>query len=170
MPKELDFKNLRMCIDNYIPTFLYIRLVASVAADQGREAFKIGENLEGKIFDFKKNESGLYLLVNSQEVFHFPLNDYQKGFSLAYERIKPTKDGIGRIIILREGVNPYNPLLPEPRKSTLRIALDNHLMEIDFKGRIDLKFHSQGKEHYWNYWTVDKPRPRRSYGNNKPRN
>tara|TARA_Y100000310_G_C20569554_1_gene757285 strand:+ start:412 stop:549 length:138 start_codon:yes stop_codon:yes gene_type:complete len=44
--------------------------------------------------------------------------------------------------MLSHGIDPYDQNLPEPRKSTLRIVLDNHLMEIDFEGRIDLKFHS----------------------------
>ena len=29
MPKKLDFKNLRLCLDNYPVDFLYIRLVVS---------------------------------------------------------------------------------------------------------------------------------------------
>jgi len=154
MPKELDFENLRLCIDNYSPTFLYIRLVGSVAAARGVDAFKIGEKLEDKTLDFRKDESGLYMLIDSNEVFHCPLKYYYKGFSLAYERIKPTEDGIGRRIMLGTGIDPYDPNLPEPRKSTLRTVLDNHLMEIDFKGRIHLKFHSWWYKPHLKYWTI----------------
>ena len=89
--------------------------------------------------------------------FHFPLKDYQKGFSLEYRRIEPTEDGIGRMVILSHGIDPYDPNLPEPQKSTLRTVLDNHLMEIDFEGRINLKFHSWWDKPYWKYWTIDKP-------------
>jgi hypothetical protein len=142
MPKKLDFENLRLCIDNYSPDFLYIRLVGSMGGK-----VKVNEKLEG-----------LHMLINSDEVFHFPLKDYQKGFSLAYERIETTENGVGRMVMLSEGVNPYDPNLPEPRRSFLRTALDDHLMEIGFKGRINLKFHSWRKKPYrWKYWTIDKP-------------
>lgn len=154
-PKELDFENLRLCIDNHFSTYLFIRLVGSVAASRGVEASKINENLENKNFDFKKDDSGLYLLIDSNEVFHFPLKDYHKGFSVAYERIESTEDGIGRMIMLSHGINPYDLKLPEPRKSTLRTVLDDHLMEIDFKERIHLKFHSWWEKPYWKNWTVD---------------
>ena len=82
MPKKLDFKNLRLCLDNHSADFLYIRLVGSAGG-----TVKINEKLEGRKLDFRKDKSGLYLFIDSSDVFHFPLNDYQKGFSLAYERI-----------------------------------------------------------------------------------
>jgi len=157
MPKELDFENLRFCIDNYHPSFLYVRLVGSVAASRGVDAFKIGEDLENKTLDFRKDDSGLYMLIDSSEVFHFPLEDYHEGFSLAYERIEPTEDGIGRMVMLSHGIYPYDPNLPEPKKSTLRTVLDDHLMEISFEGRINLKFHSWFEEPHWKYWNIDKP-------------
>jgi len=152
MPKRLDFKNLRFCLDNYPIDFLYIRLVGSMGG-----TVKVNENLEGRGFDFRKDKSGLHLLIDSSEVFHFPLKDYQKGFSLAYERIEPTKDGVGRMVMLSHGVDPYDPNLPEPRRSFLRTVLDRHLMEIFFKGRVNLKFHSWWVRPHWKYWTIDKP-------------
>src|SRR3989339_373412 len=91
MPKKLDFKNLRLCLDNYSPTFIYIRLVGSMGG-----TVKVNEKLE-------------------------------------------------------------DPNLPEPQKSTLRSVLDDHLIEIDFEGRINLKFHSWWDKPYWKYWTIDKP-------------
>ena len=78
MPKKLDFKNLRLCLDNYSADFLYIRLVGSAGG-----TVKINEKLEGRALDFKKDKAGLYLLIDSNDMFHFPLDDYQKGFSLA---------------------------------------------------------------------------------------
>lgn len=152
MPKELDFQNLRLCLDNYSPEFLYIRLVGSMGG-----TVKINARLEDRTLDFKKDESGLYMIVDSDEVFHFPLKEYHKGFSLAYERIEPTEDGIGRMVMLSHGIDPYDSNLPEPRKSTLRIILDDHLMEIDFQGRINIKFHSWWEKPHWKYWTIDKP-------------
>lgn len=73
MPKKLDFENLRLCIDNYSANFLYIRLVGSAGG-----TVKVNKNLRDGGFDFRKNKSGLYLSVDSEEVFHFPLKDYQK--------------------------------------------------------------------------------------------
>ena len=151
MPQKLDFKNLRLCLDNYQADFLYIRLVGSAGG-----TVKVNESLEDKTLDFKKNKSGLHMLINSKEVFHFPLKHYDKGFSLAYERITPTEDGIGRMVCLSTGENPYDTNLPEPRRSFLRTVLDDHLMEIFFKGRINLKFHSWYEKPHWKYWTVEK--------------
>jgi len=152
MRKKLDFRHLRFCIDNYFLDSLHIRLVGSAGG-----TVKVNENLEDRILDFRKNKSGLYLLVDSREVFHFPLKDYDKGFSLGYERIRPTKDGIGRMVMLSHGVDPYDPSLPEPKRSILRIVLDYHLMEIFFKGRVNLKFDSWWIKSHWKYWTIDGP-------------
>ena len=152
MPKKLDFKNLRICLDNYPADFLYIRLVGSAGG-----AVKVNENLKGRALDFRKDASGLYLFIDSNEIFRFPLKDYQKGFSLAYERVESTEDGIGRMVILSHGVDPYDSNLPEPRRSFLRTVLDRHLMEIFFGGRINLKFHSWWQKPHWKYWTVDGP-------------
>lgn len=151
MPKKLDFENLRFCIDNYPADFLYIRLTGS----RGGEV-KVNKKLKDKVLDFEKNENGLYILINKKEVFHFPLQDYQKGFSLAYERIEPTDDGIGRRIILSTGIDPDDKKLPEPESSFLRNVLDGHLIEIFFEGKINIKFHSWWDKPYWKYWTIDK--------------
>jgi len=147
MPKKLDFKNLRLCLDNYTADFLFIRLVGAAGG-----TVKVSEKLEGRKLDFKKDKSGLHMFVDSKEVFHFPLKDYQKGFSLAYERIFDD----GRMYI-PGGIpdKPYDPSLPKPRRSFLRTVLDNHLMEIFFVGRINIKFHSWWEKPYWKYWTID---------------
>ncbi|HEY4497284.1 MAG TPA: hypothetical protein VJC20_00800 [Candidatus Paceibacterota bacterium] len=152
MPKRLDFKNLKLCLNNYSADFLYIRLVGSAGG-----TVKVNEKLEGRTLDFRKDKSGLYMLIDSNEIFRFPLKDYQKGFSLAYERIEPTEGGVGRRVMLSHGVDPYDPDLPEPRKSFLRTVLDRHLMEIFFEGRVNLKFHSWWIKPHWKYWTIDKP-------------
>ena len=163
MPKKLDFKHLRLCLDNYQANQLFIRDYGGY--DDGgkyriRGLTKVNESLEGRTLDFRNDNSGLYLLIDSNEVFHFPLKDYDseytKGFSLAYERIEPTEDGIGRMIMLSTGVDPYDPNLPEPRMSLLRNVLDDHLVEIFFNGRVNLKFHSWWKKPYWKYWKVVK--------------
>lgn len=159
MPKKLDFKNLRLCLDNYKAEAIFIRLVGAHGG-----TVKVGESLENKTLDFRKDRSGLSFLINSREVFYFPMHNYNsedtKGFSLAYERIEPTEDGIGRMIMLSTGIDPYDPNLPEPRYSFLRHVLDDHLLEIYFHGRIHLKFHSWWIKPHWKYWTVVKSRKR----------
>lgn len=152
MPKELDFENLRFCLDNYSADFLYIRLVGAAGG-----AIKVNENLEGKTLDFRKDKQGLYMLIDLEEVFHFPLKWYPHGFSLAYQRIESTEDGIEGIVNLSHGTDPKDLDLPEPSLSFLRICLDDYLMEIYFKGRINLKFHSWKEKPHWKYWTIDKP-------------
>ena len=157
IPKKLDFKTLRWCLDHYNAEELYIRLVGSKGG-----TVKVSENLESKTLDFRKDASGLYFLIDSAEVFHFPLKKYDrkestdKGFSLAYERIEPTEDGIGRMVMLGTGIDPYDPTLPEPRRSILRNVLDDHLLEITFTGRIPLQFHSWWIKPHWKYWIVKK--------------
>ena len=157
MPKELDFDSLRFCLDHYTTERLYIRDCGGYNEDgsyrcQGLR--KVDEFLQGRILDFRKDDSGLYMIIDSNEVFHFPLNIYHKGFCLAYERIQPSEDGIGRMVYLSHGENPDDENLPEPRKSFLRIVLDDHLMEIYFTGKIQLRFHSWFEEPYWKYWVV----------------
>jgi len=155
LPKELDFEHLRFCLDNYEPEFLFIRLKGSSGG-----TVKVNETLEDRTLDFRRDTSGLSFLIDAGKVFHFPLNDYDSkqayGFTLAYERIQPTEDGIGRMVMLSTGIDPYNPDLPEPRRSFLRHILDNHLVEIFFKGRIHLQFHSWFEEPHWKYWTIVK--------------
>jgi len=151
-PKELDFENLRFCLDNYKANYLYIRLKGASGGD-----VKVNEKLGDKKLDFKKDKSGLYMLVDSNDVFHFPLKSYDKGFTLAYERFE-IKDNIERKIIYPINDVPDNPNLPNPKNSVLMNVLDNHLLEIAFDGKIRIKFHSWwDKELNWKYWTIDKP-------------
>ncbi|MBS3139845.1 hypothetical protein J4479_02475 [Candidatus Woesearchaeota archaeon] len=83
MPKKLDFRNLRFCLDNYEADCLFIRLIGAKGG-----TIKVDENLEGRKLDFHKKSSGLSLLIDSENVFHFPLKDYKldtvKGFSLYF--------------------------------------------------------------------------------------
>lgn len=146
MPKELDFENLRFCLDNYPIDSLRI-------GDCGVHGItKINEKLNRRILDFRL-ENGLDILIDNGVVFHFDLRDYDKGFSLAYERF--FEDGS---MYVQRGIpdNPDNEGLPKPRRSFFRIALDSNEMEIFFGGRIPIKFHSWWHKPYWKYWTVDK--------------
>ena len=160
IPEELNFENLRLCLDHYIAERIIIRDLGGIREDgryhmAGRQ--KVNEVLEGRTLDFRKDSSELYMLIDSEEVFHFHLDDYGIGFFVAYERILPTEDGIGRLVMLTHGVNPYDSTLPKPRVSFLRSVFDHHQMEIFFKGRIELEFHSWWKKPDWKYWTVKKP-------------
>jgi len=121
MLKKQDPRNLRLCIKEYSPNFIFIREIFSIGGK-----IKVCESLVDKTLSFKKTKAGLSMQIDGKVVFHFPLKDYHKGFSLAYERIEPTDDGVGRMVMLGTGVDPYDPNLPEPRKSRLRTVLDNH--------------------------------------------
>jgi len=152
MPKRLDFKNLRLCLDNYKADSLFIRLVGSSGG-----TVKVNESLENRTLDFKKDRLGLHFLIDNNEVFNFPLKyrgtREDEGFSLAYERFEKM-NGYERMVMLGTGIDPYDPKLPEPRRSLLRHIIDDHLLEIYFKGRIHLKFHSWYQKPHWKYWTV----------------
>lgn len=141
-----------MCLEHYIAERIFIRLVGSMGG-----TVKVNEDLQGKVLDFKKKKSGLHIFIDGKEVFHFLLHDYQKGFSLAYERIEQTENGVGRMVMLGCGIDPYDENLPEPRRSLLRTVLDDHLMEIYFRGRINLAFHSWYEKPHFKYWKIDKP-------------
>jgi hypothetical protein len=149
MPKEFDLEHLRYCLERYPAEEIFIRLVGSRGG-----AVKVKEGLEGRVLDFRFDNSGLAMLIDSAEVFRFSLEDYDKGFSVAYERIWPTENGIGRLVMLSHGEDPYDPNQLEPRRSIMRIVLDSHLMEITFTGRIHLRFHSWWEYPHWKYWTV----------------
>lgn len=150
MPRELDFKNLRRCLDNYQTDQLYIRSTGSSGG-----TVNIRENLGERTLDFRKDSSGLYFLIDSEEVFHFPLKDVGTreglGFTLAYERVEED----GREVFLSHGTNPYDPNLPEPKRSLLGHIIDDCLLEIYFEGRVNLKFHSWMEKPYWKYWEID---------------
>lgn len=153
MPKSLDARNLRMCLSGYQVKSLHIRLVGSMGG-----TIVVNEKLGERKLTFRKDKLGLTFLIDEDEVFHTPLRDYDKGFSLTYERIIPTNDGMGRMVMLPTGVDPYDASLPEPSMSILRTVVDNHLIEIGFQGRVHLKFHSWWQEPHWKYWVVEKTR------------
>jgi hypothetical protein len=153
LPKELDFDNLRLCLDNHEAYRLFIR-----RAGYKGGAVKVDERLEGKKLDFTKDENGLSLLIDSSEVFQFPLKDYDKsrqwGLILAYERFAKDAEGKGSRLPFCGGRDPYDPSLPEPLSTVLRHDLDDHVLEIYFNGRIGLKFHSDGEWPQTKFWTV----------------
>ena len=149
LSKGLDFENLRLCIDNHTPEKLHIRKYHEIEQDRNhyfRGMEKVNENLNNKKFDFKKDDNGLHMLVNSEEIFHFPLKIRNTNFSLGYERIEQIEKGMWRKVILKTGIDPYDQRFPEPKSSFLRSVIYDHLMEIFFKGRINLKFHSLDKD------------------------
>jgi hypothetical protein len=153
IPIELEFENFRFCLDNYTPNHLFIK-----ECETGQ--IKVDEDLEGKTLDFKKDEKGLHILINDNEVFNFPENNYGMSFSLRYVRMRQSEDGSGPHLYER-GNNPYHHSLPEPKLSVLTHYFDEHLFELSFPGRIDLKFHSKDSFAFSNYWTICKPKKHR---------
>ncbi len=141
MAKEDDLENLRLCLENYRTDQLYIREVASKGG-----SVKVNHIFNGEKLGFRKDSSGLSLIIDEEDIFCFPLKNYNKGFSLAYER----HDAEGHMIHLSRGVDPYDSNLPNPSSSILRNVIDEHLLEIYFEGRVNLR-----KEK--GVWLVDKP-------------
>mgnify|MGYP006299202925 CR=1 FL=1 len=138
IPKELDFENLRFALDNYTPTFLYIRDCGGFREDgkyscQGLT--KVSEELEDKILDFKKDNSGLHMLVDSEEVFQLLPEDKIMKFFVQHDRIK----------------------LKFKKRSTFIIASFEHLMEIDFKEKINLSAYSKSEESGTTYDFINNP-------------
>ncbi|MBT4835646.1 hypothetical protein HON86_03470 [Candidatus Woesearchaeota archaeon] len=113
----------------------------------------VRENLEERKLDFEKNDSGLHIIIDSNEVFCFPTakSTTEKGFTLAYERFNEN----GVMVFPGSGADPNDRNLPEPTRSFLRNIIDGNLIEIYFKGKIPLKFHSWMDESYFKYWTLD---------------
>ena len=158
LPKKLDWKNLRMCVDNYKLDSLFIRDIGSHGGK-----IHVNRSLEDCSLDFIVDKIGLHLFVDTpdlskdyENIFNFSsdeIQNRQNGFSLAYHRVR--KDNT--LVILGSGEDPYDPKLPEPDLSFLRGAWDYKLFELYFKGRIDLKFHSWCQKPYTKYWAVTKP-------------
>ena len=149
MPKELDFVNLRNCLDTYTAKEIFIRGIGS----RNRET-KLKENLEGKILDFKKDKSNFYFLIDNKDVFKLPWVNVGSrenvGFDLAYERVSPE----GTLVFLSGGVDPYDLELPEPIESTLRHNVNDYFIQIKFTGRVHLKFHSWKEKPNFKFWEI----------------
>lgn len=149
LAKRLVYSDIKYCLANYTPERLFIRLVGSKGGTT-----KVRESLENKTLDVKKTPGGLSFLINGSEVFTYALDDIGKGFSLAYERL-PNEKGV--IPCLPTGINPDDPKLPPVEISLFRSANMNYFLEIDFKGKIPLKFHSwNDKKIGWKSWCVDR--------------
>jgi len=159
MPKKLDFENLRLCLDNYKADRIQVQLVGTQGGTQ-----EINENLEGRTLDFSIDNDRVHYLIDGDEVFRFAMkshnNEHTLGFSLAYERFEKIGQS-ERLIRLDSGLDPYDPKLPEPRRSFLMQVIGCHALEIYFHGRIHLKFHSWWQETQWKYWAVAKERPKK---------
>ena len=60
LPKESDFENLRLCLDNYPTEKIYIRDRGGYNPDgsyRTQGLTKVSESLEGKSLDFRKDKS-----------------------------------------------------------------------------------------------------------------
>lgn len=164
MGKEKDWDHLRLCLDTYNPLKIYIRDCGGYESDGGfriQGKRKVCELLEDRTLDFLVAQKKLHMLVDQEEIFCFPLQQrYQRGFTVAYERFLQDEEGLERMVHLSHGENPYDPRFPEPKRTILRIDIDNHLMEITFDGRIHLAFDSWMKKPHFAYWKVITPQER----------
>jgi hypothetical protein len=156
IPKKLDFECLRTCLDSYKCENIFIRYVGSQGGNN-----KVNEDLNERILDFKKSQTKLDFLIDSQKIYSFDLKPYKKNnmsFTLAYERKYPD----GRIVMLGGGFDPYDKSLPEPHSSKLRHCFEanniSHLVEITFNGRVDLEFDSWKDKPNFKYWKVVPPK------------
>ncbi len=155
-PKELDFEHLALCLKAYTPNHLFIRDCGGFR--EGGRYSPIGkvfvsESLENKSLTFLQKGDELSFFIDGTRVFSFPLQNYYKGFSVAYER----RNAQGILIALSTGIDPYDSSLLEPETSMLRNIIDDHLLEITFKGRIHLQFHSWQKGSDGEYWKIIPP-------------
>jgi len=125
---ETIYGDMLHCLKNYEAINLFVRLRGSVGGD-----IKIDENLERKTLAVDEVLEGLSFLVDGKKIYVHEEDDFWKRrFSLAYD----TED---------------KPI------SVFRSANGNYLLEITFKGKIPLKFHSwMDEEAGWKYWVVDR--------------
>ena len=133
MPRELDYQNVRKCLDNYVPTKIYLRLMASMGG-----TVKVDETLEGRTLDILEVDDNWSFLIDGSEVIRLSPRETRWGVSMAYE----VTDGNG-CKVYSTTIAPDDPAFPEAQESVLRYDLEWHLLEITFKGRIPLQFHSE---------------------------
>jgi len=144
------YGDIQHCLKNYPAERIFIRLVGSMGGTR-----KVNELLEKRKLSVKRVRGGLSILIDSSEVFLFDQSKWwRRRFTLAYER-DPNITGI--IPCLQTGINPDNPNLPPVNTSFFRSCNYDPLLEIYFKGKIPLKFHSWwDKEQKLKYWCVDR--------------
>ena len=108
---------------------------------------KVDENLEGRTLDILEKSDQWSFHIDGLEVICFT-KDARLGVSMAYE----ITDENGYKVYTTT-ITPDDPAFPEAQESVLRYDLEWHLLEITFKGRIPLKFHSEREG--FKYWCVD---------------
>ncbi len=149
LPPEMDFIHLRKCLDQYSLDSIFIRVIGSKGGQE-----KVNEKLEGRSLDFKLGKSGLSFFIDDKKVFRFPMKDWgtreEIGFVLEYERFYPD----GKRVFLTHGKEPLDSSLPEPTRSILRNCVDDHYLEIYFKGRVNLQFYKWLQEPDFAIWTI----------------
>ncbi|MCK9344681.1 MAG: hypothetical protein M0P64_00965 [Candidatus Pacebacteria bacterium] len=154
VPKRLTLASVTKCLKTYEVDHLFIRLMGSKGG-----TVKADERLQGKKLVVLHNKSTIRFIVNKKEVCRLPLKEFlediedRQGLQVAYERF----DRNNNMVFLPTGVDPYDPNLLEPRRSILRLAIDWHLVEIYFKGRVHLKFHSWWIEPHFGLWAIMAP-------------
>jgi len=141
MRKEKDSKNLRKVIEKYTPLWFNARPFSL-----GNSKIVVSYDLQDKKFDFIFS-NGLKFLSDKDLIF-LPLKNYDCGFKMEY------RDG-GGIFNPPEGrrinpnyLHPNDKQMPKVYQSVLINVIDYLLIEISFKGKIELEFDGE------NYWKV----------------
>jgi len=127
--RKKDCYNRRKLIDKYSDKLLSL-YIGPQDPSKGRP--KVNTSLRGKDVDFSRSDMGVYIL--GEDTFTFLFHDYTKGFTVQYERGGKVDKNIDAIV-----TDPYDPKLPEPKKTILTNVIENHLVMIVVKGRVDIK-------------------------------
>lgn len=150
--KTRYYGDIGFCLQNFKPERIFIRPIGS---REHEVKSRLDENLTNKKLNLRKVKEGLMIVIDDSEVFLFNQNkEWGHKFSVAYERFPNDK---GVIPMLSTGINPDDTTLPPVRISSFRCANYDHMLYLDFKGKIPLKFHSwYDQDKIWKYWQVDR--------------
>lgn len=134
MYMEQDAENIRKALSMYTPIYIFIRDCGT--KDRFKGLTKVSLPLENKKFHIRFGNT-LDVMVDDEVVWCGEFNDsYFKGFSCAYERV----DAKGVMYFPPYPHDtPNNPTYPHVQTSMLRNIIDNHLIEVTFKEKIELE-------------------------------
>lgn len=139
--------DLLYCLRTFPQLRLYVRETSGFG---GREI--INEALQNNL-NIIRGPEGLLLFTSEDRPFQFKQSPLK--FSIAYERFPDQRTGI--IPALATSINPDDTKLPDVNMSFFRSANYQYLVEIYFRGKIPLRFHSwHDKKAGWKNWCVDR--------------
>lgn len=144
-------RDLIYCVNEFEPKRLLIREVGSMGGK-----IEVNEELKGRVLGIKRLNTGLAISLDKVHVFLYEQDsNWGNKFAISYGRAPDSRTGI--VPVLSTGINPDDSSLPEVLVSTIRGGNYRHLLELDFKGKIPLKFYSWfDKKAGWKNWCVDR--------------